>query len=134
VLSAAINGYIYDEIEYHHGNLKQEKSVWLIKWQEELASFGAATSNLWIENQFAWGLHLVNNSPDYLGKLALKHGPNRCTKIAMFILNDRCHGYPIDNKDTDDLPPGPVQKDWMTKGYFSKAKMNKIIGGKDHPW
>lgn len=61
------NGVSYT-ISAAHRRKSSKKSRWTISTNEEFACFSNSITNTWKQNFSAWGLHIVNSTPDILGK------------------------------------------------------------------
>ena len=106
------------------------KSQWCISDDQEYASFALGINSGWVVHQSAWGLHLVNNVADYLGRAAVNPGPDTPLFVSFFQLANPCHGYPSDPKrSTREVPPKEVQSDWLAKRYLRPAVVRKIGRG-----
>ena len=86
------NGVSYT-ISAAHRRKSSKKSRWTISTNEEFACFSNSITNTWKQNFSAWGLHIVNSTPDILGKGVNKED----LKVAKFVdgsKNNIWHGYP----------------------------------------
>ena len=82
--------------------------------------------NTWQQDFSAWGLHIVNSTPDVLGKGVNKED----LKVAKFVdgnKNNIWHGYPANilaNKQ--DIPPTSILLLWEKLNYINKSDIRKI--------
>jgi len=116
--------YIISSQHRRTGN--DNKSIWTITFDEEVDCFTFSATEKWVDGKEAWGLKLDNNLPSVLGI----NNDSDELKVAKFVDGNRkkiWHGYPADpiNK-AQDRPTTLILKDWVEKGYITKAKMSKI--------
>ena len=82
-----------------HRNGNHNKSQWTISTTEEVESFKCSYSQRWVLGTRAWGLHLVDGQPAYLGTAIDR---SRHLFVARFEDgngNQRWqHGYPADHQ------------------------------------
>ena len=110
------NGVSYT-ISAAHRRKSSKKSRWTISTNEEFACFSNSITNTWKQNFSAWGLHIVNSTPDILGKGVNKED----LKVAKFVdgsKNNIWHGYPANilaNKQ--DIPPTSILLLWEKLNY-----------------
>lgn len=119
------NGVSYI-ISAAHRRKSSKKSRWTISTNEEFACFSNSITNTWKQNFSAWGLHIVNSTPDILGKGVNKED----LKVAKFVdgnKNNIWHGYPANilaNKQ--DIPPTSILLLWEKLNYINKSDIRKI--------
>lgn len=124
-----IGGYVYVSKPDHRDGTPT-KSQWTISIDAEHACFTLGIGSNWKLDQRAWGLHLVDGTPNYLGHTAFDRDPRADLCIAFFQLADTSHGYPSDPKRSiREVPPDAVRSDWLTKGYLRPAVIRKIGRG-----
>lgn len=128
-------GWVYHPNPDHRGikNIKK-KAKWDISVDEEIICFVYARKSNWINGDKGWGLHLSNNEPQKVGRLAKPDNrKQRYSWIARFhdgTSTSNWHGWPADTKlKTNDRPTTEVLKDWKKKGYITKAILIKILKG-----
>ena len=78
------NGVSYT-ISAAHRRKSSKKSRWTISTNEEFACFSNSITNTWKQNFSAWGLHIVNSTPDILGKGVLKTVDIRSPKTVISV-------------------------------------------------
>ena len=113
-----------------HRNWTAGKSQWIISEPAELASFEFARSRGWLLDQVGWGLHIPDQTPEWLG-VAQDHRTR--VFIAKFVgatAPVMWHGYPADHRrNTADIPTERVLNAWLKAAIFSPAKIRKIARG-----
>lgn len=119
--------YIISSQHRQTGN--PQKSIWKITYKEEVQCFIQAIDCNWKSDSTAWGIKLKDASLQVIG-----HNNNgQDLKVAKFVdgsNNNVWHGYPADHMNkAHDRPTTTVLKDWVQKGYLTKAKMSKIRQG-----
>ncbi len=116
-------------ISSQHRNGNPNKSIWTISLEEEVNCFIQTISNNWKAGVEAWGIKLNGNTLQVVGISNNKYE----LKLAKFVdgtNTDVWHGYPADHMyKAQDRPTTEILKLWVTEGYLSKAKMNKIRQG-----
>lgn len=127
-LSESISSnYIISSQHRRTGNLN--KSKWLIGHKEEVDCFIESITNNWKNGFEAWGLKYQNNSLDVVGLSSMKDE----LKLAKFVDGNNTnvwHGYPANHMaNSQDRPTTEILKNWVSIGYITKAKMNKIRQG-----
>ncbi len=120
------SNYIISSQHRRTGN--SNKSLWIIDFEAEVLCFIDTVNNNWIEGCEAWGLKIENATLQVVGVLN-----NRELKLAKFVDGTNSnvwHGYPADHMTkSQDRPTTGILKSWVTQGFISKAKMNKIRQG-----
>jgi hypothetical protein len=116
--------YIISSQHRKKGN--QNKSVWTITFNEEVACFIQALNGKWRAGTEAWGVKVIGNILQIVGL----NNARQELKLAKFVDGTNTnvwHGYPADymNK-AQDRPTTDILKLWVEKGYLTKAKMSKI--------
>jgi len=113
----------------HRATGNPNKTVWTVNFDDEVNCFTQSKTFEWIENNYGWGLKVIDSVLQYIGH----NFENETLKIAKFVdgsANDVWHGYPADYlRRSQDRPPTFVLKNWVEQGYLTKAKMNKIRRG-----
>jgi len=114
--------------DHRNGNLN--KSQWTISTSEEIKSFELSYSQRWIVGTQAWGLHLMNGHPTYLG-MAIDR--SRLLFVARFEDgngNQRWHGYPADHQTkVNDRLPEELKELWIKNNILAVAKVRKLSKG-----
>lgn len=119
------NGISYI-ISAAHRRKSSQKSRWTINTNEEMTCFSNSMINTWKQDFNAWGLHIINNTPNILGKGI----NNEDLKVAKFVdgnQNNIWHGYPANilaNKQ--DIPPISILQLWKKLNYINKSDIKKI--------
>jgi len=117
-------------INVHHRNGNIRKSQWTISEPEELSCFDNCQLKGWYEGPKGWGLHVVEEMPDWLGVAA-----NATSQlfIAKFVADEQCmqwHGYPADyRRNHHDIPIDKVLRLWLVQSVLPRAKVRKIAKG-----
>jgi hypothetical protein len=113
----------------HRRTGNPNKSIWTISFEEEVNCFIQTISNNWKAGFEAWGIKLNGNTLQVVGL----SNNNYELKLAKFVdgtNTDVWHGYPADHMyKSQDRPTTEILKFWVTEGYLTKAKMNKIRQG-----
>jgi hypothetical protein len=113
-----------------HRNGSPDGSQWTIPPIEEHACFQTAEIAGWLLGDKGWGLHLVAETPAYLG-VAVDGG--RLLFVAKFVAGAApvvWHGYPADpEKRTHDIPEEHVLQHWLVLNLLSKPKIRKLGRG-----
>ena len=113
-----------------HRNGNPRKSQWTISEPDEIECFRAAFRNNWRVGATTWGLHLVEQQPDWLG--VSKDRANRLF-IAKFVSDAKTgpwHGYPADYRNNQhDIPSESILGKWLMETKLSAAKIRKIARG-----
>lgn len=121
------SNYIISSQHRRTGNMN--KSVWLIDFNEEIECFIQTITNNWKNGLEAWGLRTENSSLKVLGLSSMKDE----LKLAKFVDGTKTnvwHGYPANHMaNSQDRPTTEILKNWVSGGYITKAKMNKIRQG-----
>jgi len=121
------NKYIISSQHRKTGN--PNKSIWTISFEDEVNCFIQTINSKWKAGAEAWGLKVQGPNLEQVG-LSNK---NEELKIAKFVdssLMDVWHGYPANHlHKAQDRPTTEILKNWVLKGYITKAKMNKIRQG-----
>jgi hypothetical protein len=111
-----------------HRNGRTGKSQWIITVAEEHGTFSLSIQRHWQEASAAWGFHMPNGEPAYLG-VDRDHG----TRLFIARFEARTtpqvwHGYPVNHRD--DCPPTSVLNHWLQERVLPRAKLSKIICSK----
>jgi hypothetical protein len=113
-----------------HRNNTPQGSQWTITVPDEHACFFASGQHGWLRDAVGWGLHFLNNVPDYLG-IAIDR--QRRLFVAKFVAGNEpveWHGYPADpEKNVQDIPREDILKMWQEADVLSAAKIRKILRG-----
>jgi hypothetical protein len=113
-----------------HRSGNQNKSQWIISTSEEVESFRLSYSQGWVVGTRAWGLHLINDRPAYLG-IAIDR--SRQLFVARFedgSGNLRWHGYPADHqKKVNDRLPEKLKELWIRNNVLPAPKVRKLVTG-----
>lgn len=103
------------------------KSVWIVKPNEEFDCFHFTYKNRWVVVNDAWGF-LLNKTNNFV-QLGIGQN-NEELKIAKFKKNptkEEWHGYPCNYMTkTQDIPSDTILKMWVDQKYIKKSKMSKI--------
>lgn len=117
--------YIISSQHRRTGN--ENKSIWSLTYNDEVECFIQAMNGNWKEETEAWGIKVINNTLQVVG-----HTNNYTheLKLAKFVDGSNTnvwHGYPADYlRKVHDIPKEKILKDWVEKGFLTKAKMCKI--------
>lgn len=116
-----------------HRNRTREKSQWTIEIAEELDCFRRSIELNKHQQLGAWGLHLVDDMPAYLGVYKVQSGrPREPLFLAKFVDGggtDQWHGYPVDHRDPSDKPTPDILNYWYRSGLLKGSKIRKITQG-----
>ena len=88
------NGVSYT-ISAAHRRKSSKKSRWTISTNEEFACFSNSITNTWKQNFSAWGLHIVNSTPDILGKGVNKEDLKVAKFVDVHIPADTRSAFPV---------------------------------------
>lgn len=121
------NKYFISSQHRRTGN--PNKSIWKISFEDEVNCFIQTISNNWKEGLEGWGIKLIGTNLQVIGI----SNDNNELKLAKFVDGTNTnvwHGYPADYMcKAQDRPNTETLKFWVTEGYITKAKMNKIRQG-----
>ncbi len=114
---------------HHRGHGPRQKSRWTVSRKAEVDCFEESMNNLWVSENSAWGILVINGTFQILGR----NSRQQALKFAKFVdskANDTWHGYPADylNK-AQDRPATNILKAWVLDGRVSKSHMKKIRSG-----
>ena len=127
--SPVLNGIQYG-CHPAHRNRSPDKSQWTIEPLEEIACFIHTHQQGWIVGTRAWGLHLINGNPRYLGTT---HDRARILFVARFedgTSSNQWHGYPADHQTkTNDRLPEEIKELWTRNRVLPPAKIRKLAKG-----
>lgn len=119
----------YASVSQHRRYTNSNKSQWLISIAEELSCFTLCYEKQWIDADCGWGVHLVNNRMQILGK----NNVGDLYKIAKFVYGNQAgfwHGYPADYRGKNqDRPSYVVLESWREEGIIRKHQIRKIRSG-----
>lgn len=120
-------GITYLDVCYHRDRTPG-KSQWTISLEQEYTCFTLTHDNDWILEFAGYGLHIHDGQAHYLGE-----DRDHSTKVFMAKfqdgnMNGKWHGWPVDHRR--DRPFESILLDWKKQGFFSPAKIIKIIRGK----
>lgn len=105
------------------------KCVWTITYQEEVNCFIQAKTSNWINGKICWGLKVVGNALQAVGR----NTDNEDLKFAKFIdgtNTDVWHGYPADYLNrSQDRPTTAILLSWQQSNYLGKHHVRKIKQG-----
>ena len=113
-------------ISSQHRNGNPNKSIWTLSHDGEIDCFVFSFSSEWKDDNTCWGVSVIGQNIQVVGH----NTNNEVLKIAKFVdanANKLWHGYPADYmRNSQDRPTTNTLRDWVTKGYITKAKMSKI--------
>lgn len=113
-----------------HRNRSPQKSQWCITEAEETQSFRLASEKEWLGGTHGWGLHFIEDRPDYLGTAQDHTTRLFVAKYVRSATADSWHGYPADHqRHPQDIPSEKVSTKWSQESYLSPAKIRKLIKG-----
>jgi hypothetical protein len=124
-----VSGLTYASKPDHRDN-SVLKSQWTIAVEQEVACFRFAGGRRWFDDNRGWGLHLVDDSADYLGV-----GIDRTHRLFVARFegdrnNTYWHGYPADHtRRTDDIQTEGIALQWIADNYVAKSKVRKLLKG-----
>ena len=111
----------------HRKKGNPNKSIWIVKPNEEFECFQFTYMNRWVVVNEAWGF-LLDKTNKFV-KLGTGQN-NEELKIAKFKKDPtkkEWHGYPCNYMTkTQDIPFETILKTWVDEQYITKAKMSKI--------
>lgn len=120
-----------------HRDRSSLKSQWTIAEIDERNCCLFSIKNEWWDTgnpTTSWGVFLISGKAAYLG-LAAGGSTSAAQEliIGKFLdssKNGKWHGYPANHaQNTHDIPPTSVLREWLSQGYFSAAKVSKIVRG-----
>lgn len=124
-----LRGYRYVSKPDHRDG-SADKSQWTIALSDEYVSFEGAIDNAWVDDDKAWGLHVVSDSSEYLGLTATSLGRAIALCTAFFQISDVVHGYPSDpTRSTREIPPNHVRASWLEAGLLRPSAIRKLGRG-----
>ncbi len=133
VSSQEVDAHDFGRVRYQfnqqHRDSNPNKSQWEINQRDELNAFLRAANSNWRVGDNAWGLHIMIDTPHYLGRVP----GNRRSFIAKFVIDSNhnaWHGYPADHiLNAHDVPNQEVLLSWVRNKFIGTPKMRKIIRG-----
>lgn len=113
-------------ISSQHRNGNPNKSIWSLTHDGEIDCFIFSVNSNWVDEHTCFGVSVLGETIQVVGH----NCDNDELKIAKFVdanANMLWHGYPADYmRNSQDRPATNILRDWVQKGYISKAKMSKI--------
>ena len=110
-----------------HRNDHPRKSQWTISRSDEIATFDRAAQHHWLDSYRGWGLHIVDDSPRYLGRCVERSKRSFIAKFVGASTTDEWHGYPGDYaRNSQDIPPPRVLQYWTQFSILSPAQVRRI--------
>lgn len=113
----------------HHRDGRKTKSQWTITEAQEIAVFGDAVANDWLVDTIGWGLYLEDGKVAYLG---VSGDGKRRLFVAKFwdsYSKDEWHGFPADQRKSQDKPPWEIANKWVEENYIGLPKVRKLMKG-----